>query len=179
MEVTLVSGNKNKMKEYLALLPKDKNILITTKSIDLPEIQSMDLLEIIEDKARRAYEIIKSPVIVEDVAAGLDSLNGLPGPFIKFFIESLENNPLLELSKQPNERATITCTTALFDGKKLTHGVGTIKGIVVQPRGKDGFGFDFVFVPDGYDMTMSEMGFEKKNKISHRSLAIKDLFSKI
>lgn len=179
MNITLVTGNQHKLKEYMAVVPGNSSINLTSKNIDLPEIQSLDLIEIITDKVKRAYDVVKAPVIVEDVSAGLDRLNGLPGPFVKFFIEKLESNPLVELSKEPNEKATITCITAFYDGTNLIHGVGTIKGTVVPPRGERGFGFDFVFVPDGFNKTMSEMSFEDKNKISHRYLAVKDLFSKL
>jgi inosine/xanthosine triphosphate pyrophosphatase family protein len=54
-------------------------------ALDLTEIQSLDSREIVEDKLKRAYELLKTPLIVEDVACGLDSLKGLPGPFFKFF----------------------------------------------------------------------------------------------
>ncbi len=84
---------------------------------DLPEIQSLDLEEIIIDKAQRAFEIIGRPVVVEDISAGLDELNGLPGPFIKFFEKSLGADALHQLARSDNTPATVTCLIGYCDGK--------------------------------------------------------------
>jgi XTP/dITP diphosphohydrolase len=69
--------------------------------------------------------------------------------------------------------------TAYYDGVRLIHGIGVIKGSVGKPKGTRGFGFDFVFTPDGYDKTYSEMTMEEKNKMSHRSIAVKNLFKQM
>ena len=64
------------------------------QKIDLDEIQSVSLEEVVEHKVRQAYEIAKRPVLVEDVALSFEALGGLPGPFVKFFVEApngLEN----------------------------------------------------------------------------------------
>ena len=177
--ITLVTGNKGKLKEYESLLPKNIPITFTTREVDINEIQSLDLEVIVRDKLERAFNMIHAPVIVEDVAAGLTSLNGLPGPFIKFFEEKLGKSALFTLAKQPDEPVIITCITGYYDGERMVVGVGELHGKVVAPRGYNGFGFDSVIVPDGETQTMAEMSTEKKNTISHRGKAIRALLEQL
>jgi non-canonical purine NTP pyrophosphatase (RdgB/HAM1 family) len=177
-QITFVTGNPNKLREIKEIAPPELNII--SREIDLPEIQSLDMFEIIEDKVKRAYAHIKGPVIVEDVSAGLDDLEGLPGPFYKYFSTKLGETALLKLSKTANSnRVTIHCIAAYFDGDKVLYGQGVIRGKVVEPSGKNGFGFDSVVVPDGESRTMAEMTTEEKHKISHRGKAFIDLLSQI
>src|SRR3989344_5414775 len=92
-KLTFITGNAGKAK-YLAdyfHLPVDH------VKLDLHEIQSLDLKEVVEDKARRAFEIVKSPVLVEDVSLIFNGLKKLPGPLIKWFLETLENDGLCKL----------------------------------------------------------------------------------
>lgn len=178
MNITLVTGNPNKLKELKAIAPSDLDL--SSREIDLSEIQSLDLHEIVEDKVKRAYEIVQGPVIVEDVSAGLDDLEGLPGPFYKFFREKLGDIILVQLSGiAKSNKLTIQCLAAYYDGDNLLFGHGTINGTAVEPRGNNGFGFDPVVVPNGQNHTMAEMSAEEKNKISHRGQAFRDLLRQL
>ncbi len=177
--ITLVTGNPNKLKEWEALLPKDSDIKFITHKLDLPEIQSLDLCAIVQDKLQRAYDILRVPVVVEDVSAGLDNLQGLPGPFFKFFEKTLGVTALLQLAKQPDEPVTITCTIGYFDGTNSLYSEGVLRGSIVEPRGSVGFGFDPVIVPSGETRTMAEMSLKEKNLISHRGQAVKDMLVKL
>jgi len=175
--ITLVTGNANKLRELQALVPD--TLRIVAQSIDLPEIQNMDVREIVEDKVRRAYEVIKAPVIVEDVSTGLDNLGGLPGPFFKFFEGTLGKRTLLVLSRVQEPKVTIRCVAAYYDGDQMLFGEGIIHGHAVEPRGENGFGFDFSVVPIGQTHTMAEMTLEEKNAISHRGQAFRDLLRQL
>lgn len=175
--ITIVTGNPNKLKEIRRLAPESFELAM--QKLDLPEVQSMDLHEIVRDKLQRAYETIGRPVIVEDVSAGLDNLGGLPGPFFKFFEQRLGSQTLLHLSKKPGEPITITCTAGYYDGHKMTIVDGVIHGTVIKPRGDNGFGFDPVVVPDGESRTMAEMTAREKNTISHRGQAFRALFARL
>lgn len=174
--VTLVTGNKNKANEYGRLLPEGFDY--TYKELDLVEIQSFDSAEIIADKARRAYEIIGTPVLVEDVTAGLKCLNGLPGPFIKYFQERMGSEALYLLATD-DKRATVACNIAYYDGSRLIIAVGKVDGTVVPARTTHGFGFDNVFVPNGFTRTFAEMGEASKDQIGHRGLAVRELIKKL
>ena len=150
---------------------------MTTHDVDLSEIQSSDPAEIVADKARRAYEILQTPVVVEDVSAGLEKLGWLPGPFIKFFMSAMGDDALFKLAENEGERAKVACTIGYFDGETLLTVTGENYGTIVSPRGAHGFGFDVVFVPDGHAKTYAEMTSEEKDLVSHRSKALK-LFAK-
>lgn len=176
-EIFLVTGNPNKLKEWHQIMPSD--ISIDSVDIDLTEIQSADPEEIIMDKARRAYEALGKPVVVEDVEAGLEKLNGLPGPFIKFFIKKLGGDVLYRLAGGEGESAIISCSIAFYDGKKMITVRGDVPGKIVAPRGNAGFGFDATFVPDGETLTYAEMDNTKKNALSHRHKAIQLLIDKL
>lgn len=175
--IFLVTGNPNKLKEWQKILPAD--ISMETADVNLTEIQSDNPEEIITDKARRAYKAIGKPVVVEDVEAGLEKLNGLPGPFIKFFIKKLGGDTLYQLAGREGERAVVSCSIAYCDGTKLLTVRGDVPGTVVAPRGDSGFGFDVTFIPDGETLTYAEMSDEKKNSLSHRSKAIRLLVEKL
>lgn len=176
-QIFLVTGNPNKLKEWQQILPS--NITIDIADVDLTEIQSDDPIEIITDKVKRAYEHVGKPVVVEDVEAGLEKLGWLPGPFIKFFLRKMGNDALYQLAGKEGERAIISCSIAYYDGENLLTVRGEVPGMVVAPRGDDGFGFDVTFVPDGETQTYAEMSEAKKNSLSHRQKAIRLLIEKL
>jgi inosine triphosphate pyrophosphatase len=171
----LITGNPNKLRELQAIFPA--SLELSSKRLDLEEIQSLDLHEIVRHKLRAAYAEIGQPVIVEDISAELEKLNGLPGPFIKFFGERLGNNALYLLAGEG--RVRIICTMGYYDGEREIIVDGILDGNVVAPRGEEGFGFDFVVEPEGYSQTFSEMGSEQKNKISHRAKAAQKLVDEL
>lgn len=173
-DIYLVTGNANKLAELQAIFPAQ--LELGSAQLDIPEIQSIDPRTIVEDKLERAYEALKKPVIVEDVSAELDCLNGLPGPFIRYFEQKLGKYALWELAQHHDNRtATVRCTMGYFDGANKEIVDGAVRGTIVSPRGDHGWGFDFVFMPEGHTKTNSEMTQEEKNQISHRALAAKAL----
>jgi non-canonical purine NTP pyrophosphatase (RdgB/HAM1 family) len=167
MTITLVTGNPNKLRELQAVFPD--NLDVAAVSLDISEIQSLDLHEIVHNKLRSAYEQIKRPVIVEDVSAEIEKLQGLPGPFIKFFEEQLGRGALYKLAGEGSVK--IICCMGFFDGEREIIVDGILEGTIVSPRGTEGFGFDVVVVPKGHSQTLAELGLDTKNKISHRRKA--------
>lgn len=175
--ITLVTGNAGKLVEWQKAFPA--NLQLKAESVDLDEIQSSDPEVIALDKAKRAYGLIGEPVIVEDVAAGLDKFGGMPGPFMKFFEKAMGTEALYKLAGDEVSTVTIVCTVVYYDGTQTIIGRGEVHGTVVAPRGSNGFGFDSVVQLDGQSRTYGEMSTEEKNAISHRALAIKDLVAKL
>lgn len=173
----LVTGNPHKLKEWQQIIPK--NIVMETADVDLPEIQSDDLEEIVRDKVKRAYEVVGKPVVVEDIAAGLDEFDGLPGPFIKFFNKRLGGDAMYQLAGHQEARATVSASVAYYDGSEMIVVRADIHGRVVEPRVREGFGFDITFLPDGEELTFAEMTPEKKHSLSHRASAIQMLLEKL
>ncbi len=145
-----VTGNAHKARLFERLL----GLPIEHRKIDLEEIQSSDPKVIVEYKLRQAYSVVKQPVLVEDTSMGFEALSGLPGPFIKYFIES-ENGPEI-LCRMcdgfDNRRASATVTFGFFDGEQLEFFQNSISGEIAKTPGKliNGFGWDVVFIPDGY-----------------------------
>lgn len=173
-QIYLITGNAHKLRELQAIFPS--SLGLKAKALDITEIQSLDSSEILKDKLQRVYDIVQAPVIAEDVTAELACLNGLPGPFTKFFNQKLGRGALWQLAEHADNKAlTVTCFMGYYDGKTTRIVEGNVQGKVVPPRGENGFGFDFVLVPDGHDRTFAEMSPEEKNKISARFLAAKKL----
>jgi inosine triphosphate pyrophosphatase len=173
MTLTLVSGNPGKQREWQRLMPSEFNF--ESADINLDEIQSLDLEAIAVDKAKRAYEHLGRAVVVDDISAGLVKLQGLPGPFIKFFETSLGEDAMYQLSTAADRRAIVTCCIAYYDGTNTITARGEVLGRVVSERGENGFGFDTVFIPDGSNETFAQMTPAVKDTFSHRAKAIKAL----
>lgn len=176
MKLTLVTGNAHKLAEWQRL--SAGRFELVAHKIDLDEMQSLDAREIVRHKLHQAYKQLQTPVVVEDVAAGLDDLGGLPGPFIKWFNEVLGKDALYKLAGH-EAAATVRAVAGYYDGIREIFGTGKVHGKVVPARGGEAFGFDSVFVPDGQDLTYSQMERAQKDNLSHRRLSIDDLLSQL
>ena len=170
MKVTFITGNQNKADFLAKYLGQD----IAHKKLELDEIQSLNLREIAKHKAHQAHAIIKSPVLVEDVGMVIYELKGLPGPFIKWFIESIGLGGICELvDGLPNRRATIMVCAVYFDGAQEQFFYGELSGTIsATPRGDGGFGFDSIFIPDTSQKTLAEMSETELKKNSLRTTTI-------
>jgi inosine triphosphate pyrophosphatase len=153
--ITFITGNQNKA-DYLA---KYLGFPVDHMKLDLDELQSMDLKVIVEHKVRQAFEMIKTPVIVEDVALEFEALGGLPGPFIKFFLSQMSNEAICSLIKSGQTRkATARCVFGYFDGTDLELFEGSLDGEVPEtPYGDKGFGWDQLYIPKGYSVTRASL----------------------
>lgn len=172
-QLIFVTGNPHKAREVSQIL----NFPIVNQSIDLPEIQSLDLQEIVQDKARTAYQILGQPLLVEDTSLVFHGLGKLPGPLIKWFLKSMEISEISRLLKDfSDKKATaIACFGLVDQTGQVQLFEGSITGkIADQPLGDNGFGWDPIFIPNGYDLSFAQLG-EEKNKISHRYLALTKL----
>lgn len=170
-QLTFITGNAGKAK-YLS---DYFHMPVEHLKLDLHEIQSLDLREVVEDKARRAYEIAKKPVLVEDVSLVFVSMKSLPGPLIKWFLDTLGNDGLCKLLGE-ERGAHAQVMFALCDGKQVHVFDGDIDGRIANaPRGEMGFGWDPVFIPAGYDKTWAEMSDDEKHATSMRKIALDKL----
>jgi non-canonical purine NTP pyrophosphatase (RdgB/HAM1 family) len=179
--IVFVTGNAGKLKELTSIAAG--KLSFTSQKIDLDEIQSLDIYEIVTHKLREAFGKVGKPVIVEDVEAGLASLNGLPGPFIKFYEQRLGRDALYKVQLVDNDSITIRCIAGYYDGEQMLFGEGIVRGQIVAPRGENGFGFDSVVVPsnqpDGQKRTFAEMTTTEKSAISHRGQALRHLLTQL
>jgi non-canonical purine NTP pyrophosphatase (RdgB/HAM1 family) len=168
--ILLVTSNPAKVQEFQEIMHINVEII----DIDLDEIQEIDVEKIALHKLHEAYEKVKKPVLIDDVSFEVDAWNGFPGPLIKWILKAGGPELLLKMLKnEKNRKARVGLVIGFHDGNKphlfLGKTYGTIAGTV---RGKDGFGWDKVFIPEGYDLTYAEMEPELKNSISHRGIAL-------
>jgi len=172
-KLTFITGNPAKAK-YLA---DYFHLPVEHVKLDLPEIQSTNLQEIVENKARRAFGIIKTPVIVEDVSLIFHELKALPGPLIKWFLETLGNDGLCKLVDGfDNKKASAEVMFAICDESGVNTFGGSIEGSIADaPRGEMGFGWDPIFIPDGYTKTWAEMSNDEKHLTSMRKIALQKM----
>jgi len=178
--LTVVTGNSKKLREIQSAF-EDIDLEITNEKLDLVEIQSLDIEEICEYKVKEAYKILKKPVMVEDTSATIDELNGLPGPFIKFFQEKLGSEALIILANSCTSRsATVINNVAYYDGEHLIQAQGITQGSISKELASGvGFGFDYCFIPNGFDKTFAELGEEVKKEHYGRKKAIIKLKEKL
>ncbi|XP_010532808.1 PREDICTED: inosine triphosphate pyrophosphatase [Tarenaya hassleriana] len=175
--VTFVTGNAKKLEEVKAIL--GNSIPLKSLKLDLPELQG-EPEEISKEKARLAAIQVNGPVIVEDTCLCFNALKGLPGPYIKWFLQKLGHeglNNLLMAYEDKSAYALCVFSFSLGPGAEPLTFSGKTPGKIVPARGPTDFGWDPIFQPDGYDQTYAEMPKEEKNKISHRYRALASLKS--
>ena len=169
-DLVVVTSNKNKLAEINEILGTNHQV----SKLDIPEIQSLNLDEVITHKAKDAYNRIKKPVLVEDISLEIEALNGLPGTLVKFFLERLGTEGTVRLVGKSKTDTTITAAVAIYDGQKIDIFKGKVKGTLSKKnRGSGGFGFDKVFIPEGYTQTYAQMSTILKNTISHRAKVLR------
>ncbi len=171
-KITFITGNKGKFEEASKIIEGLEQL-----DIDLVEIQSLDPKEIITAKLNEARKQTSGNIVVEDVGVYIESLNGLPGPLIKWFMKALDNEGLYKLVENfENKKAEAKVIVgAGFENGEIEFFDGVISGKVVSPRGENGFGWDKIFMPEGFDKTFAEMAQDEKNEISMRKIAFQKL----
>lgn len=172
MKLTFITGNKGKFDEASKIITD-----LEQKDIDLAEIQSLDPKVIIQAKLEEAKKNIQGNIVVEDGGLYIESLNGLPGPLIKWFMKALDNDGLYKITESfDNKKAEAKVIIGVsFEDGSVEYFEGSIAGIIVAPRGENGFGWDKIFQPDGFNKTFAEMTLEEKNEISMRKAAFQKL----
>ncbi len=179
VSLTLVTGNVGKVTQTRQYL----SVPITHEALDLPEIQSLDAIEVVTAKAQSAFAALGKPVLVEDTTFTMPQYGRLPGTFIKFFLEDIGPEGLCRLADADPQRSAIgTVHYALAyknpDGENCEVKIftGSITGTVSQaPAGNNGFGWDSVFIPAGESEPWATFSDEKKDTFSIRAQALQKL----
>ncbi|MCZ9920254.1 RdgB/HAM1 family non-canonical purine NTP pyrophosphatase [Brachyspira hyodysenteriae] len=189
-KLVIATANKHKLKEIESLF----------KGTVIKEILLMpsDIGEIIEDgstfiensliKAKTVYNHTKLPSLADDSGLCVNALGGKPGIYsARYGGENLgykeKMQMLLDELKDKKDRTAyfITSAVCVLDDNYYIAVEGRVNGKIIEnPRGFDGFGYDPIFQPDGYNVTYAEMSLEEKNSMSHRALAMnkmKDILS--
>ncbi len=174
-KIFMITSNKNKFGEAKIFIPE-----IEMLSIELDEIQEIDPHKIIRHKLNEAlkhYDGKKHKdaiFLVEDTSFSLEGMNGLPGPFAKWFEKTIELEGISKLTQIFGDKCTAKSIIGYYHNKEIKFFEGQLDGKIVSPRTGKGFGWDFIFIPEGYDKTFSEIP-EIKHKISMRRKAFEKL----
>ncbi len=173
MSLFFITGNEHKMNEVKSMLPGVQQL-----DVDVPEIQSLDSKEVIVAKLQAAKVLRPNDAfMVEDTSLVFECLGQLPGPLIKWFVSSLGREKLAQLALQGDSQRAVAKTMVGYAAKdqEPLFFEGVVEGTIVAPKGDSGFGWDPIFVPDGYEETFAQLGQEVKNKLSMRRKAVEQL----
>ncbi len=191
MKLLIGTNNKHKLREirqiFDEVMPGRYELLSIGDVLDAEVIIDETGATLEENaylKARALHGLTALPCIADDTGLEIDALGGQPGVRSARFAgedcnDAANRRKALELLKDcPGEKRTARFRTVIcfIDGDRTEYIEGKCEGrIIHEERGTAGFGYDPVFMPDGFDRTFAEMGEEEKNAVSHRGNAIRNL----
>ena len=184
-KLVFATNNAHKLEEIRAILG-DKVEILSLNDInchaDIPEtadtLQGNAAL-----KAQYIYENYGLDCFADDTGLEVEALNGAPGIYSARYAggeghdsEANMKKLLAEMQDKENRKARFRTVICLIEGGEEHFFEGIVNGSIIRERkGGAGFGYDPVFMPDGYSETFAEMGNDEKNKISHRARAVQKL----
>ena len=186
MNLLLATRNQHKTREFTQLLGPNFTLRDLTRTRDLPEIRETGRTfeENAVIKATAISKIFPDEIVIaDDSGLEVDALNGAPGVFSARYggenasdwrnVEKL----LRELQGAAERSARFRCVIALAkNGELMTTVRGEVAGTITKsPRGGNGFGYDPIFIPEGFEETFAQLPSETKNAISHRAKAVAEL----
>ena len=187
MKIVFATNNHNKIKEVQKALPNVE--LVSLKSIGCLEALAEDQKTLegnAQQKAEYVFNKYKLPCFADDTGLMIDSLNGAPGVYSARYAGddcNAEKNMdlvLNSLEDKENRFARFKTVICLFTeaGPKFFDGIAEGE-ILLKRTGKDGFGYDPIFRPEGFDKSFAEMSIAQKNEISHRGIAVRKLIKEL
>ena len=185
MKLVFATNNAHKLEEVAAMLPEGYELLSLKDircDVDIPETAD-SLQGNALQKARYVKEHFGLDCFADDTGLEVEALNGEPGIYSARYAgpghDSKANMAklLLKMQGKTNRNAQFRTVIALLLGSDTYLFEGIVKGTLLEEaRGTAGFGYDPIFVPEGYTQTFAEMG-DEKNEISHRARAVKKLIN--
>jgi XTP/dITP diphosphohydrolase len=188
LRVLLITGNKHKameIREMLDELYPGVFLIEIGSDVKKLEIQSESLEEIAYISLKSAIEYLDiskwDSIWVEDSGLFIEALGGFPGPYSSYVLKKIGLEGILRLlSGVSNRRACYKAVIAYTLNGSIGVESGELCGsIAYNPDGLEGFGYDPIFIPEGYSETLARLGYRVKNRISHRAIAVKAVVSKI
>ena len=184
-KIVFATNNKHKLDEISKILGENFEIVSLKDigcDIDIPE--TGDTLEVNAlQKAEFVREHYGIDCFADDTGLEVDALNGQPGVHSARYAEGTDHDSnanmdklLKELGNNNNRKARFRTVIALLLNGETHLFEGIVNGhIAYEKHGTEGFGYDPIFVPEGYEQSFAELGMEIKNYISHRARAVKKL----
>jgi XTP/dITP diphosphohydrolase len=186
MDLLLATRNRHKTREFSQLLGPNFTLRDLTCEHDLPEI--LETGRTFEEnaviKAIGISKIFPDEIVIgDDSGLEVKSLEGAPGIFSARYAGEKASDRrnveklLRELQGMPERPARFRCVIALAkNGELITTVAGEVAGTITKsPRGENGFGYDPIFIPEGFEETFAELRSDTKNAISHRAKAVAEL----
>ena len=184
--IVAASRNKHKIEEIEAITKKFGMSIISRDDAGVPKVEIDEDGDTFEENSyKKAYEIMKmcgKKTIADDSGLMVDYLDGAPGVYSARFAgedgnDAKNNEKLLTLLKDvPYEKRTakfVSVITMVYPDGESVVARGECHGhIIGAPEGENGFGYDPLFVPDGFEKTFAQLSPEEKNEISHRAKAL-------
>jgi non-canonical purine NTP pyrophosphatase (RdgB/HAM1 family) len=169
-----VTQSSGKLAEVERILGQD----LDHYDLDLPEVQSVEVTNVVIFKVRWAYDELRKPVMIEDTGLYIEAWDGLPGALVKWFVQRVGDSGICRMMKDySNRRAVAETVVATYDGRgdPVTFS-GRIEGSIADtPKGLGGFGWDRVFIPSDLEKTFGEMSGHEKDKYSMRCRAFRNM----
>ncbi len=178
MNINLVTSNLGKVEELTYIL-KPFGHKVSQLKVECPEIQASTLEEVVDFGLDwLGAKKIQTPFIIDDAGIFVEALENFPGVYSRYVYDTIGLQGILKQMESIVDRVTrFKCVLGLMleDGSKHKF-VGECKGnLIHEMRGTGGFGYDPIFIPDGYTKTFSELLPEEKNDVSHRGRAMHKL----
>jgi len=172
MNLKVVTGNPNKAKEVAAYF--GDIVTVEHVKLDLPEYRGDDVVEIARGKAKAAYEAVGGPLIVDDTGFCIRALNGFPGAYAAFVLDTIGMEGILRLMEDKSDRSAYFETAIAFADEEGTFVFkGRMEGEITEsPRGDEGFGYDPIFATG--EKTLAEIPIAEKSAVSHRGRALEE-----
>ena len=173
MRLAFITSNPGKVEEAKRYF-EPLGVEIYQLKMEYPEIQADTLEEVARFGVEWLGKRLDVPFFLDDSGLFIDALNGFPGVYSAYVYRTLGIDGILKLMKGvKNRNAHFRSVIAYWDGEVHLF-TGRVDGeIINEKRGSRGFGFDPIFVPEGFTRTFAEMTTEEKNLISHRGRALK------
>ena len=187
--IVAASKNKHKIEEIEAITKKYGMEVVARDEAGVPDVEIEEDGTTFEEnslkKAKGILELCGKPTIADDSGLMVDYLGGAPGVYSARFAgedatDANNNEKLLRMLKDVTRRERtakfVSVITLAFPDGEVLVARGECPGIIIEEEiGENGFGYDPLFVPDGFNKTFAQLTAEEKNEISHRANALREL----
>jgi XTP/dITP diphosphohydrolase len=178
--IILVTHNKHKFAEASELAKHyGAELAMPPNGEEKMEIQADSLKEVSRFAAAEAYGRIGLPILVDDSGLFVHALGNFPGVYSAPALDTIGTRGILRLMDGVKDRkAHFECCVSFADGNSVTSFIGRVNGdILLAEKGANGFGYDPIFAPEGYNgKSLAEVEMKEKNMVSHRGKAFEAFF---